>query len=65
MQIELRPELDRRLTAQTFKTHGRVHIPDALAPSSAEALFKQLSTQTPGNSRSMQASGMSTARINS
>ncbi|HWK50740.1 MAG TPA: hypothetical protein VNR40_12685 [Steroidobacter sp.] len=47
MQIELRPELDRRLIAQIFKTQGRVRIPDALAPSSAQALFKQLSAQTP------------------
>ncbi|WP_116808331.1 2OG-Fe(II) oxygenase [Steroidobacter cummioxidans] len=47
MQIKLRPELDRRLIAQVFKTQGRVHIPDTLAPASAEALFTQLSAHTP------------------
>lgn len=47
VQIKLSPALDRRVIAEVFKTQGRVHIPDVLAPESAEALFAQLSTQTP------------------
>src|SRR5689334_3410804 len=45
--IQLNPRLDRRVIAQVFKTQGRVHIPDVLAPASADILFTQLSTLTP------------------
>jgi Rps23 Pro-64 3,4-dihydroxylase Tpa1-like proline 4-hydroxylase len=47
VQIKLSPRLDRRVIAEVFKTQGRVHIPDILAPDSAAGLFTQLSTQTP------------------
>lgn len=45
--IQLSSGLDRRVIAQVFKTRGRVHIPDVLTRASADAVFAQLSTQTP------------------
>lgn len=45
--IKSNPRLDRRVIAQVFKTQGRVHIPDVLAPASADTLFTHLSTLTP------------------
>lgn len=47
VQIKLSPRLERRVIAEVFKTQGRVHIPEILAPESAAALFTELSTRTP------------------
>jgi SM-20-related protein len=44
--IKLNPRLDRRVIAEVFKTRGRVHIPDVLAPENADILFAQLSALT-------------------
>ena len=46
-QIELSPGLDRPVIARVFKSQGRVHIPEVLTSASADAVFTQLSTQTP------------------
>lgn len=46
-QIQLNPKLDRAVIRQVFKSQGRVHIPDVLTLPSAQALFTQLSKETP------------------
>lgn len=47
VQLQLNPQLNRKLIREIFARQGRVHIPDLLTAQSAADLHDCLSTQTP------------------
>jgi len=46
LQIQLNPQLNRRLGRDIFARRGRIHIPDLLTAQSAAGIFSALASQT-------------------